>query len=831
MTDALRIHVTGIVQGVGFRPFVYRLAKKYLISGWVLNATDGVHIHAEGESALVDEFVLELSEHAPAAAQVKEITLTEVPLEDFTTFEIRQSEQAAVQQTTLVSPDLATCADCERELFDPADRRFRYPFINCTNCGPRFTIIDRLPYDRPRTSMKAFPMCEACAQEYANPADRRFHAQPDACWDCGPKVSWSVVEPRAGEAAGAGASPAAGAGASPSAAPAAGAAPATVAWGTTRAESDAIFAAAVDLLKRGGIVAVKGLGGFHLACDADNPQAVATLRQRKARDGKAFAVMMADCATVRTVCEVSPEEEKLLTGAVRPIVLLHKRADAQLAPGVADHLPELGVMLPYTPVQHLLLHDFAAAGGRMLVMTSGNVHDEPIETDDDQARQRLAGVADAFLGNSRPVLSRFDDSVVRVLDFGAAGTAVQVLRRARGYAPAPITLGEAVLPARGESPCVLAVGPEQKSTVCLLRGNQAFVSQHVGDLENAETYDAWLQAKDRLTSLFQETPTLLAFDMHPEYLSSKWAAKQSTPRANVQHHHAHVVAALAEAGVAGPVCGFAFDGTGYGVDGAVWGGEVLLANCENFERFANLAYVPMPGGAAAVKNPLRMAYGVLWAYDLLEHPAAASALEQLGQSTQLLDAMIEQGLNTPYTSSAGRLFDALSALLGICPHPTYEGEAAIRLEAAAAPGVPFDERYALAVVKNQATETSTAQDTSVLLLDAAPAFAAALDDLAAGVDPGVIAARFHQAFAAVVVQVAQLVQALYGVATVALTGGVFMNRTLMEAVVPALANQGFTVVLNKELPPNDGGVSLGQAVIAWHAATEQRSEENGGAPA
>ena len=797
MENALDIHVTGIVQGVGFRPFVYRCARHNLIKGWVLNAVDGVHIRAQGDEDLVDAFVLDLVNDAPAAAHVAEVTMKEVPLEDFDGFEIRFSDDAEVRETTLVSPDLATCDDCVRELFDPADRRFRYPFINCTNCGPRFTIIDALPYDRPNTSMRAFPMCPVCAAEYAAPSDRRFHAQPDACFECGPHVSWMTLGTEG-----------------------------NVIWGNTREESDAIFAKAVALLTRGGIVAVKGLGGFHLVCDAGNADAVPELRRRKRRDGKALAVMVADVDAARRWCRVSTEEATVLTGAAHPIVLLRKRTDAgasKLAPGLADGLAELGVMLPYTPVQHLLMHDFAAAGGEMLVMTSGNVHDEPIQIDDDEARVALAGVADALLGNDRPIRARYDDSVVRVID-AAGQPAIQVIRRARGYSPVPIALPE--MPDEGTdsdvaAPCVFAAGPEQKNTFCLTRGKEAFVSQHIGDLENAETFDAWLEAKARFSTLFRAEPAVLACDRHPEYLSTKWVREQTgLPVVEVQHHHAHIVSAMAEHGVAGPVCGVAFDGTGYGMDGAIWGGEVLLSNLADFERFANFAYVPMPGGAAAVKNPLRMAYGVLSAYDLLDHPAAVSALAELGEGAALLSRMIEQGVNTPYTSSAGRLFDAASALLGVCPHPTYEGEPAILLEACMAEnpaltsGFAPDVRYSVAVTKNTAGAQSTAHDTSVVLLDAHDTFAALLDDLAAGVPRSVIARRFHDAFVEAIITVAGLVRALYGITQVVLSGGCFMNRYLTETALEQLARDGFAPIINRDLPPNDGCVSFGQAVVA-----------------
>lgn len=823
MIDAVDIHVKGIVQGVGFRPFVYRMAKKYLINGWVLNAADGVYIHAEGESKLVDEFIMELSDNPPAASRVEEIDIKEVPLEDFDSFEIRFSDDDAVEETTLVSPELATCEDCVRELFNPNDRRYRYPFINCTNCGPRFTIIDHLPYDRVATSMAAFPMCEKCAAEYADPLDRRFHAQPDACFECGPSVTWSVGTDD------------------------------DKLVGKTREESDAIFAAAVEMLMEGKILAVKGLGGFHLVCDANNAEAVAELRRRKRRDGKALAVMAPTVAAVRALCFVSEEEEAVLTGASRPIVLLRKRPDGAIGAGVADRLSELGVMVPYTPVQHLLMHDFAEAWEAahpeeaaaacapgtpvpLLVMTSGNVHDEPICIADEEAREKLASIADAFLGNNRPILTRFDDSVVRLIQVDEVdekpGYAIQFLRRARGYAPVPVSVAaEGAAPAEG---VIFAAGPEQKNTFTLLRGTDGFVSQHIGDVENAETYDAWLATKDRFESLFEMEPGAVACDLHPEYLTSKWAHHQGLPVTEVQHHHAHIVSVMAEHGLTDAVCGIAFDGTGYGVDGAIWGGEVLLANRSNFERFANFAYVPMPGGAAAIKHPLRMAYGVLWAYDLLEHPAAAAALAPLGDEAEVCDTMIERGLNTPMTSSVGRLFDAASALLGICTEPSYEGEGAILLEAAmetagadesgaaaaeeAAGVVPDDdlaarERYAVTAEKNTAIETSTAEDTSVILLDAEATFHALLDDLEAGVPVSVIGRRFHDAMVSAIVMSAELVRALYGIATVALSGGVFMNRYLTEHVLADLAAAGFTAAINRDLPPNDGCISLGQAVV------------------
>ena len=853
MIDALDIQVRGIVQGVGFRPFVYRLARRYLVSGWVLNSREGVFIHAEAESKLLDGFITELHENPPAAAHITEIELKEVPLLECEGFEIRTSDDADVDETTLVSADLATCDDCLAELFDPANRRYRYPFINCTNCGPRFTIIDSLPYDRPSTSMASFEMCPECAREYADPADRRFHAQPDACWECGPRVSLQVESHLALELG----SP------SPSEFRSDAKRPADVSpkrglserlrvaqvpeqqgeistwWGTTRETSDAIFAAAVELLAEGRILAVKGLGGFHLACDASNPDALATLRARKHRDGKAFAVMAPDIEAARRVCLVDDAEAEQLLSPARPIVLLRKRPDVELAAGLADLLPEVGIMLPATPVQHLLIHDFREATGKdLLVMTSGNVHDEPIVTDDVQALEKLLyrggddasdqgrGIADAILGNDRPIRARYDDSVVRVVHVGGLDAegrpneAVQFVRRARGYAPVPLAIPDAP-----DAPDVLAVGPEQKNTFAYTQGTQAFVSQHAGDLEDADTYDAWLESRERYQVLFDLNPQLLACDAHPEYLATKWAREQAAakglPLVEVQHHHAHLASVLGEHNLQGPAIGIAFDGTGFGADGAIWGGEVLLVNQADYERFANFSYMPMPGGAAAIRNPLRMAYGLLWACDLLGHPGAQRALAELGtDQAALCDQMIERGLNTPYTSSAGRLFDAIAALLGVCTQPTYEGEAAILLDAVrtcetiAAVDPAVLARYAVTFAKNSATPDSTAHDTSVVLMDVQPMVRAVLDDFVAGVPAAEISLRFHAAIVQVVLHACELARAMYGIDLVALSGGCFMNRFLVEQSAQVLGDAGFTVALPANLPPNDGCISYGQAVVA-----------------
>ncbi len=794
--EALDLKISGVVQGVGFRPFVYREAKKRDITGWVLNDVEGVKVHAEGETLPLDRFVLALSEEEPAAAQVREIEIKEVPVEGFDEFEIRFSDDAAQGEATLVSPDLATCDACVEELFDPKNRRYHYPFINCTNCGPRFTIMRNLPYDRAETSMAEFTMCPECAAEYDDPADRRFHAQPDACFECGPKVGWIET------------------------ACAGGLALQNISWAENREESDAVFARAAGMIAAGGIVAVKGLGGYHLVCDATNEQALATLRQRKHRPGKAFAVMVASVEEARALCFVDEAEEAQLTSPARPIVLLRKRPEAVFAAGLADDLPELGVMLPTTPVQHLLLHEF----GGMLVMTSGNIHDEPIVIDEESAFSQLGAVADGFLVNNRAIVGRYDDSVVRIINGGAAGDIVQFVRRARGYAPLPVS---APCP-EGSKEELLAVGPEQKSTLTYARAGKAFVSQHIGDLESAAVLDAWNETRTRYASLLRFEPKRVVCDYHPEYLSTKWALEQGLPVTRVQHHHAHILSVMGENNLEGPVCGFAFDGTGYGLDGAIWGGEVLLCNLHAYERFVNFAYIPLPGGAAAIKDPARIAYGALWSFDLLEHPSARAFVEQQVPNASVFQQMIEKGLNTPETSSVGRLFDAASALLGVCAAPRYEGEAAILLEAAAhraqadADGMALeDDRYRVEFIKNTATENSTAADTSVLLMDAAPVFAALLDDMQAGVPVSVIAARFHGAFVCAIADVAELVRATYGIEVMALSGGVFMNRYLLERTLARLQERSFTVALNKELPPNDASISYGQAVLGLQAQHEE----------
>ncbi len=878
----VHIHVTGIVQGVGMRPFVYREAMAHGICGWVLNAGDGVHIEAHASGAVVDGFVAALSEHAPDAARVERVEVAELAAGtwdavDEQGFRIVASQDQTAH-TTLISPDIATCDDCLRELFDPTDRRYHYPFINCTNCGPRFTIIRSLPYDRAATSMDRFPMCPECAAEYGDPLDRRFHAQPDACFDCGPHITWREVNASGDEA------------------------PAAPTIGSTRESSDAIIDRCVELLASGGIVAIKGLGGFHLACDAANEQAVTELRRRKRRSNKPLAVMVRDIVDAERLCHIDDVERELLGGSVRPIVLLRRRATGEgtvfsdvlaLAPSVAHDLPELGVMLPYTPLQHLLLAATASRGMHALVMTSGNLSEEPIETDDALAWERLvaAGIADALLGNDRAILSRYDDSVVRVVD----GAAMPV-RRARGYAPQPLPLPTI----DAAAPCVLACGPQQKATIALTREDAndkavCFVSQHIGDVENGETFDAWNAARTRLEDLFDLAPAALACDLHPSYLSSQWAREQAReqglPLVEVQHHHAHIASVMAEAIAAGQlapdarVLGIAFDGTGAGADGTIWGGEFLVAGLADFERAAHLRTWALPGGAASARDARRNAFALLSEFDLLEHPGATGILGSLDEQTRsITTTMIERNINSPRTSSMGRLFDAAAAILGICGAATYEGEPAIELEAAAwralddenshftgnqadvsaSASISLDSlfRYVLTtdplsdifgpiwtkksspdtpLAANMSAEhpksthlgcsqtafatqspsqkyvselTVQAASDSSLVLDQRPFFEALLEGIEAGTSPDKLALGFHIVIARASAQVASEICAREGIDTVALSGGVFMNRLLLQLLTRELKDAGLAVLVPHTAPVNDGCIAYGQAAIA-----------------
>ncbi|MEU9837053.1 carbamoyltransferase HypF [Streptosporangium sp. NPDC048047] len=787
------IRVEGTVQGVGFRPFVYGLATRLGLDGLVGNDERGVFIEAEGAPELVGEFTAALRDDVPPLAAVERVAVVPVPVTGRAGFAVVPSSPGG-RRRALVAPDAATCADCLREMDDPADRRYGYPFVNCTNCGPRFTIVTGLPYDRPNTTMAGFAMCGDCEREYHDPADRRFHAQPVCCPACGPRLR--LLGPDGRESApppgglpgppGRGGSPPPPSSAVPDRA-APGRAPSGGAVPDQAVPGGAVLEAASALLRAGAVVAVKGLGGYHLAAVAACEPAVAALRARKRREDKPFAVMAADTEAARRLCEVDEAAERLLTGASRPIVLLPRRPGARLAPPVAPGDRWLGVMLPYTPLHHLLLRRV----GEPIVLTSGNLGDEPIVYDDGEAVARLGGVADAFLVHDRPIRARADDSVVRVFRGGPLP-----IRRSRGYAPRPLPL-----PRPAPRP-VLACGAELKHTFCLARGGQAFVSPHVGDLENHETFRSFTEGADHLRRLLGVTPRLMAHDLHPEYLSTKYAlALEDVDRTGVQHHHAHVASCLADNGVAGPVIGVAFDGLGYGADGTLWGGEFLVACLTGFERAGHLAAVPMPGGTAAVRQPWRMAAVHLDAAYAGDVPGDLAVVRRNAGRWEAVVAMARRGVNAPLTSSAGRLFDAVAALAGVRDGITYEGQAAAGLERLAdegerdgygcglAGGVPF-----------------TVPGSELVL--------AAAEDLRAGTAAGTVAARFHNGLAAAVAAGCERLREARGLGTVALSGGVFQNVLLLERTVALLEDRGFAVLTHRRVPPGDGGISLGQAAVA-----------------
>ncbi|MGD9483522.1 carbamoyltransferase HypF [Streptomyces sp. TRM70308] len=773
-TARRRVTVRGVVQGVGFRPFVHRLATALALTGHVSNTPAGVIAEVEGGREAVEEFCRRLGDQAPPLAAVREVVHEPLAPVGGDGFTIRTSHtQGPGGALTPIPPDTATCADCLRELADPADRRHRHPFIACTHCGPRFTIATALPYDRATTTMAAFPLCPACAAEYTDPLDRRFHAQPVACPDCGPRLRL-VPSPSPGP-------------------------------GPRPAEGEPALAAARSLLTEGAVLAVKGLGGYHLACDAADPRAVATLRRRKARGDKPFAVMCADLATAARLARVGPAERAVLAGHRRPVVLLRRSAPAPdlLADAVCPGSPDVGVMLPYTPLHQLLFGlPGDAPGPRTLVMTSGNRSGEPIVTDDGDALTRLAGIADAWLVHDRRVDTPCDDSVVRVRPDGT----VLVLRRSRGYAPVPLPLPVPVRPA-------LAVGGDLKNTLCLADGEQAFFSPHVGDMGDLATLDAFTRGERRMRALTGVEPELLAADPHPGYHATRWARRHAAgrPLRLVQHHHAHVASALAEHGLDGtaPVIGVAFDGTGYGADRAVWGGEVLLADYAGYRRLAHLAYAPLPGGDAGVAHCYRTALARLRAAGVGWDPGLPCVAVCPGDERRLLARQLERDLACVPTSSAGRLFDAVSSLTGVCHRAGYEGQAAVELEAAAARAWPVadppaDCAFALRERAGRA------------VLDPAPLLAALAADVRRGTPAEVLAARFHRALASAVVRVCRWAREATGSATVALTGGVFANALLDEACADGLRAHGFTVLRHGEVPCGDGGLALGQLVVAAH---------------
>ena len=810
-----RIHITGIVQGVGFRPFVYNLAEELGLSGWVRNTSAGVDIQVDGDEASLADFTQLLRESAPPLALIASLEVDPCPSNGFSSFEIIHSEPipGAFQP---ISPDVSICADCLREMFDPADRRYQYPFINCTNCGPRFTIIQDIPYDRPKTTMAPFEMCPACAAEYDDPKDRRFHAQPVACADCGPHVWLEMTGDRKLEA---------------------GDAPSSVFRPPSQISTEAIQKTQ-QLLFEGKIIAIKGLGGFHLACDAANAVPVEELRKRKLRVDKPFALMMPDLETIAQHCYLSEAERELLESPQHPIVLLWRRPEATIANAVAPGQNTLGVMLPYTPLHYLLFgndrrpktEDRSTSCSVLrppyaLVMTSGNLSEEPIATDNDEARKRLSDLADAFLMHNRDIHVRCDDAVYRVVsgqglvDRNSSNpqplpTHHYPLRRSRGYAPYPVVLAI-------EAPPILAAGPELKNTFCLTKERYAFVSHHIGDLENYETLRAFEDGVEHFERLFRIQPEIIAYDLHPDYMDTRYALeraeRQGLSVVGVQHHHAHIAACMADHGLKGhkPVIGISFDGTGYGDDGAIWGAEFLFADYYGYHRFAHLAYTPLPGGDKAIREPWRMALswlhtiGVDWEANLLPVEFASGQVgkwdseqpQKLISPLNSLRHQLDAGINAPNTSSMGRLFDAVAALVGVGLTVNYEAQAAIEFEALADP----DEiNHYLFAIQNSPS------------IDPAPMFQEILSDLNSGVSPSIISARFHNGVAKMVADVSLAMRNEFEINTVVLSGGVWQNITLLNKSLARLEKEGFKVFTHENVPANDGGISLGQAMIAAH---------------
>lgn len=785
MSKVKRYHllIKGIVQGVGFRPFVYNLARSLNLKGWVLNSSEGVHIEIEGSDSLLEIFISKLVSEKPPRAEIDSIEKEMLPPVNFSGFTIRESEQKE-GAFILISPDIATCEDCRSELFNSEDRRHRYPFINCTNCGPRFTIIEDIPYDRPKTTMKKFQMCPLCLQEYDDPGNRRFHAQPNACHTCGPQLM--LVIPNS----------------------------ALELWkldfnfkpinnlspeilSDYRIEStphksfllkEEALKAAEALIRKGGIIAIKGLGGFHIACDASNEEAVKTLRQRKRRPSKPFAVMFKNLEHAREYVFLTNFEKDLLESPSAPIVLAKKIFPDRLAESVSPKLREHGVMLSSTPLHHLLLNDISLP----LIMTSGNLSEEPIVKDNQEAFERLSDIVDAFLIHNRDIYSRYDDSVIKQVNIYR-----MTLRRARSYAPYPIRFPF------GSSPQLLACGPELKCTFCLTREQYAFVSQHLGDLEDELTYRNYSETIELYKKLFKIDPEVYICDLHPDYLSTHYAFENHREKEllRVQHHHAHIASVLGEHGEKGPVIGFSFDGTGYGTDGTVWGGEVLISTTSDFERYAHLLQVPLPGGESAIKKPYRMAISVL-------KTIAGNNLPQIPlldriplNELEIIKRMIETGSNSPLTSSMGRLFDAAAAISGIGEEATYEAELAIEFEAAADDNEKDSYHFELI-------------DESPVKIDFRPVFSEMIKDVLDGKRASSISMKFHRAISEVILQIAQKIRKEVGIDTVAISGGVWQNSILTRLACDLLEKNEFKLLLHKELPPNDGCISYGQAVIA-----------------
>jgi hydrogenase maturation protein HypF len=759
-----RINVRGVVQGVGFRPFVYQLAVAHNLKGWVCNTSGDVRIEVEGEAKNIGHFIRELRGHAPPLAHIQDIDVTSGEPAGYDKFEIRRSipEEGKYQ---LISPDIATCPECLLEIFDSENRRYRYPFTNCTNCGPRFTIIEDIPYDRPNTTMRKFKMCPQCRQEYDNPRDRRFHAQPDACPVCGPRLELSDSSGRA-------------------------------------VPCKDIINKTASLLKAGKIIAIKGLGGFLLVCNASSGAAVSRLRQRKNRPAKPFAVMVASIDEAKKHCYVYHTEEGLIKSPGCPIVLLKWKEDSPVAKAVAPGLDHLGLMLPYTPLHHLLMRETKYP----LVMTSGNLSEEPIVKDNGEAFQKLGGIADYFLTHDRDIYAQYDDSVMMV-----AKDMPQFVRRARGFAPHPVHLNF-------QSKQILGCGAGEKNTFCLTRDDYAFVSQHIGDMENIETLEHFTGTIELYKKLFRIKPEIIACDMHPEYLTAKYgseiAAGENLKLVTVQHHHAHIVSCMADNGIVGPVIGVALDGTGFGTDGQIWGGEFLVADYEGFKRTAHLEYLPLPGGALAIKKPYRTAIGYLLALgigldwienlQILPFYRYCHSGESRNPELEIIKGQVEKNINAPLTSSMGRLFDTVAALIGVRGEIRYEAQAAIELEVLARKAESESVLYSFNVTEENGVSIIKIHDLLVAIIR----------DLQSNVLKEIIAARFHNTIAQMIVAICRQISKKTGIKEVALSGGVLQNRLLLVKSISLLESAGFKVYTHHQVPCNDGGISLGQVVIA-----------------
>jgi len=747
------IHINGIVQGVGFRPFIYNLAMDHNLKGWVRNSASGVDIEVVGDPAEIENFIAQIPEQAPPLAQIDTMKSEKTSIKSYSDFKIIPSKNKETDFIP-VSPDVAICDQCQTEMFDPDDRRYRYPFINCTNCGPRFTIIRDIPYDRPFTTMAGFMMCPDCREEYENPRDRRFHAQPVACPVCGPQV-WLEITP-----------------------------------GEKVSEKGAAIQQARQLLREGKILAVKGLGGFHLACDATNPKAVARLRSRKRRPAKPFALMAFNIDIIQKSVVTEPAALDLLQSPQSPIVLMPKKEGSDIAEEVAPGQSRLGFMLPYTPL-HLLLTEPAKGFPSALVMTSGNLSEEPIIKENQTARTRLEGIADAYLLHNRPIHMRIDDSV-----FGIVEGEPYPIRRARGFAPNPIRLGNTL-------PQVLAVGPQMKNTFCLTRDKYAFLSHYIGEMENWETYQDFQKAVVHYQSLFRIQPLAIGYDLHPDYLTTKYALEKAQtdrlPAYPIQHHHAHLASGMVENGLDPEqmVAGLIFDGTGYGTDGAIWGGEVLIGNCLDFKRVLHQKYVPLPGGDLAIRKPARMALSTLWAYGIewSENLTPYNSVSQIERKA--LKHQLESGVNTPSTSSMGRLFDVVASLIGIRQSITYEAQAAIELEALA-------DASELGYYPWQIDGDE---------INIKPIITSILEELKDQVEKPVIAARFHNSIAQLSLEIAQQIKREFSIDHFVLSGGVWQNQLLLERTMALFKKENLKYLIHKQMPPNDGCVAFGQALI------------------